>query len=190
MNTTIAVTLITAISTLAGASISGYVAFLVSRAQGRTQVEIAQGQQLDQRSAERRQIRRDVYVQFLNQLGVVENILDNLWVSKTSITGGEIIAYVEPAVNAIRDLERVVDLVSLEGPLSIWASAKAMVAILTVECVAISEVVKQAAGQESPSVNDFSKYKGASMERSKLKRSITKAAQKSLDQVLNPTEIL
>ena len=78
MNTTIAVALITAISTLSGAAISGRITFLVTRTQINSQLELADKNLSVQDAQERRKVQRDVYVQFLTKASEIQNKL-SVW---------------------------------------------------------------------------------------------------------------
>src|SRR6516162_4461453 len=122
MSETVAVTLITAVSTLAGAGISGYVAFLVSRAQSKTQIEITRSEQIEQRLTDRRQLRKDAYSQFLNRVVTAEELLEILWQleSKDSLRRDKF----REMSSAIVDIRRSADVVALEGPAHVTSLAE------------------------------------------------------------------
>src|ERR1700751_3548207 len=124
MSTTVAVTLITALSTLTGASISGYVAYLVSRTQGYTQIELAKDQMIEQRMTAKRQTQRDAYLQFLNQVRESELLLDNLWEMKTPVTHAD---YQRVITERAITLERSEDLVALESSIHLRSIAHNLV---------------------------------------------------------------
>jgi hypothetical protein len=173
-------------STLAGVGVSGYIAFLVSRTQGKTQTAIAQGQQLEQRSMERRQIRRDAYLQFLNQLGVTEQVLENLWQSNPPSNPDEVRGFVQPGLDATSELRRVTNVVILEGPARVSTLAMALATWLTLECADIARVAKVAQKSGAICLSDEETFTKVTLRRGESKRELIAVAQKSLDEMLNP----
>jgi hypothetical protein len=182
MSTTIAIALITAVSTLAGASISGYIAFLISHTQGKTQEKITQSQQIEQRIIERRQIRIDAYLQFLNLLGVAEKILDNLWQANSpGILASELADFQKPAADAISELWRVKDLVWLEGPGQVSLLAIKLGTQLLLECTDIIRTAREAPKEVALVQYDGDTFTSMRNKRNAMKLEFIAAAQKSLD---------
>src|SRR5690348_3795759 len=116
MSTTVSIALITSISTLAGAGISGLIAFLIDRARSGTQLALANSSRVDEHLKERRQIRRDVYVQFLNQVSTVEEALEVGWRSKSPPDFADAPTLIAPVTAELDKLQRLANLVILEGP--------------------------------------------------------------------------
>lgn len=167
MNSTVAVALITSISTLAGASISGYIAFSISRSQAKNQFALA-----------RRQIRRDAYVQYLNQLSKVELALDTASYSELSATTGE---FDDPFFGPLKDelnaLRPLVDVVLLEGSAKFSSTARNMAAVFAREMAAMATCAKKSDEGAFFHQEDYDKvYK----ERRSKKAELIEAAQQDL----------
>jgi hypothetical protein len=126
MSATVAVALITALSTLIGVAITGYLALLTGRAQLWAQQKSAELDRNEQNVKYVREIRRSVYLGFMNQLTQIEEMLDrNLWLRTgfgkgNSITKGEIIY---TATAGMHKLASQLDLVRLEGSSTISEAA-------------------------------------------------------------------
>ncbi len=132
VSTVIAVALITSISTLAAASISAYIAFLVSRNHNATELAVAKDNRIDQQFKERRQIRRDAYVQFLNQANTVDQCLGNYWheiLSSSDLT--RVSDNLQAVKTGLEYLQRLGNLVALEGPDDVTDSARKLQSLLT-----------------------------------------------------------
>lgn len=186
MSTTIAVTLITAISTLSGAGISGYVAYLISRTQNNSQLEIARNQQLEQRLQGRGQIRRDVYLQYLNQIGAVESVLDGLW--RRNLAGVD--TNDGTYENSITNLRRAKDVVVLEGPAAVSDLASKLWMKCDDEFLTIQGLVKvfgKVDQEASLLQKDLASYRNTASQRSDLKHKFIAAAQTSVDELLSST---
>jgi hypothetical protein len=189
VSTTIAVSLITAVSTLAGASISGYIAFLISRTQSNAQSAIAKSQQLEQRSTERRQIRRDAYLQFLNQLGTTEQVLESLWLSEPPDDIATVNDFVQAARNAVSELRRTTNLVVLEGPPEVAHIAQELGVWMTLECADLVRVAKTTPKGDALCQHDEKTFMKVAHKRGELKLDLIAAAQKSLDEVSSSTMV-
>src|SRR5207247_10539595 len=97
--------------------ISGYIAFLVSRTHSTTELAIAKDNRIDQQLKERRQIRRDAYVQFLNQANTVDQCLGDCWhgmLSSAALT--RVSDDLQSEKTGLEYLRRLGNLVALEGP--------------------------------------------------------------------------
>lgn len=116
MNAVIVVSLITAISTLTAAAVSGYIAFLVGRTQAKAQVEITRNQLVDQRWAARREIKKGVYLNFVSQMGAVETALWDLGrPTLEAVSSDEFERLIRSLDNAVADLRYQSYLVTIEG---------------------------------------------------------------------------
>ena len=182
MNSIIAVALITSLSTLAGASISGYITLLVSRTHNNSQALLANTDRMEQRSAAQRQIRRDAYVQYLNQLSLVEQALDVAWRSKPPPDLTQVPSLIEPVTVELDVLQRMANVVTLEGPLKVAGAAQALQAKLTLESVDVVNAINAAMKSHGNALclQDDEKYVRIRMERHTFKSNMVKAAQDAL----------
>jgi hypothetical protein len=107
MSTTVAVALITALSTLFGGLIGSATSLFISNNQSRKE-----------RLEKRREIRRDAYVQLLNKFDEVVVLLDKCWAREPGIKGSE-----SDEMNAVAqgldELENATNAAQLEGPAEI-----------------------------------------------------------------------
>jgi hypothetical protein len=172
MKTTIAVALITAISTLSAAAISGYLAYKVSAAQGKQAW-------VEQRLLERRQIRRQAYVQFLNQVGIAEQALDKLWQSKTP-SEPDFHTFIESGIDATGAVQPLLYLVTLEGPSAVVSAAAFVTASLMQECREITRITAKGETSTVICVQDEEAFTRAAYTRKDAKIKMIMAAQASL----------
>jgi hypothetical protein len=180
MNATVAVALITALSTLAGAGISGLITLRISRTNSNDQLISTNAERLERRLVGQRRVRRDCYVQFLNQLATAEVSLTNAW--RTNSSGNpslitDILKAVTPELDA---LSISANLVILEGPPEVSLAAQVLQARLTLESVDVINAAKQSPGI-APCLVDDQRYIDLQMERAKLKSAFIKAARNALD---------
>lgn len=186
MDTTIIVTLIAALSTLAGASVSGYIAFRVSRSQGDTQVTINRSQLSENRAMEMRQIRRDAYVQFLNRLGETEQVFDRTWMSYPPQAENELDNFMLAPMNAASDLRQARNLVTLEGPHGIGGMAIAISVQFQEECLVIAANASQAPKDKQLAASATEAFTAVRHQRDARKILFIKAAQEDLNEVISP----
>jgi hypothetical protein len=190
MSTTIAVTLITALSTLTGVSISGYIALRISHSQGKTQITLNQSQLLEQRAIERRQIRRDAYVQFFNQLGVTEQVFASIWSSSPSISDVDDLKHkLKTVENSINDLQRASNLVTLEGPREVGSLAIEMGILFQEEYGNIARLIVRVPKEKPLAGSVKESFAEARLKRDVLKVRLIVAMQKNLDSVLNSVAV-
>jgi hypothetical protein len=190
MSTTIAVTLITALSTLAGVSISGYIALRISHSQGKTQITLNQSQLLEQRVIERRQIRRDAYVQFFNQLGVTEQVFASIWMSSPSISDvDDLKSQLTKMTNSANDLQRASNLVTLEGPREVGLLAIEMGILFQEESGNIARLIVRAPKEKPLAGSAKESFQEARIKRDVLKVRLIVAIQKNLDNVFNSAAV-
>lgn len=179
MNSTVAIALITSISTLAGASISGYITFLVSRTQGKNQLLLANTERMDQQLSAKRQIRRDAYVQYLNQLGKVEREFEIAWRSTPPGEPTTLTDFIAPINAELNTLKQIADIVLLEGSTRASQATMKLQAKLTLESVDVVNAAKNSNG-DPLCLQDDQKYVKITMERASMKSELTKAAQEDL----------
>jgi hypothetical protein len=185
MSETVAVTLITAVSTLAGAGISGYVAFLVSRAQSKTQIEITRSEQIEQRLTDRRQLRKDAYSQFLNRVVTAEELLEILWQleSKDSLRRDKF----REMSSAIVDIRRSADVVALEGPAHVTSLAEQLWVTIMGEFSILVDNLSEAPDGIPLWKHCGDIFKEAVLNRGKSKSNFISAAQNALNDVSDST---
>jgi hypothetical protein len=185
MNTTIAVALITALSTLAGASTTGYLGLLISRAQLKTQQKSAELERGEQHAKDVREIRRDVYLSFMNQLTRIEELFDrDLWIrtgfgEDGAISPGEIM-YTATAM--MHQLAARLDLVRLEGPYHVSEAALKLYSGLNKEMMRLMLLSSQEAPEIVKSKDEmYALWKKASEAREEAKAEFIKVASDALE---------
>lgn len=179
VSTVIAVALIASISTLAAAGVGGYITFLTSRTHSATELAIAKNNRIDQQLKERRQIRRDAYVQFLNQANTVQQGLDNYWQAILS----EDLTHVTDDLKAITTeldcLQRLGNLVALEGPDDVTDSARKLQEELTLETSRMAGFIHEPEGIKEP--DNARMYLEFMVNRGAATSKMIKVAQKALN---------
>lgn len=165
MNTTVAVSLITALSTLAGASVSGYIALL-----------IAKNQRREAHFFERLQIRRDAFLQFLNQVNAMNETLEALWMSKPPPKGGDPNEFVQPVRQIYGELLRACDLVRLEGNEELSSMAVNLTNQLSRESVQLGVAARDAEPNRVISDQYAEMFKAECERRHKARGAIIKRA--------------
>jgi hypothetical protein len=118
---TVAVALITSLSTLAAASLTGLVGALTTRRQLTHQRRLAAQERAAQRAARREELRRDAYVGFLSACDQAYRRLDRRWVE-----GSETVTGYDEGYAALRALDEAYNLVLLEGPAPVAAAARSV----------------------------------------------------------------
>jgi hypothetical protein len=179
MNSTVAIALITSISTLAGASISAYITLSVSRAQGKNQAVLANAERIDQQSAAKRQIRRDAYVQFLNQFSKAEQALDMAWKTTPSTDVTVDAVPTSPVGVELDALQQAGYIVALESSVDVWAAALKLQIKLTKERADMVIAAMNSNGNP-PCIQDNARYLALLKERGNLKNDFIFAAQEDL----------
>jgi hypothetical protein len=129
MNATIAVALITALSTLCGVLIAGIITLKVNKAQGEQQTAVAKAEIDERKKAEQRAVRRQAYVQFLNRFDEVERGLMDGWKISPAddADSRRALGAVE---NNLSSLDGYRNIVSMEGPVRVAATAAVLRAML------------------------------------------------------------
>ena len=108
MNVTIAVAIITSLSTLSGGLIAGFVSLQSQKRQIAAQAELATIERKYNRVQQHADSRKQTYVQFLNKVNDVERLLEKCWLEECKSSPQEKRA-TEASVNAYEasvDLER------------------------------------------------------------------------------------
>lgn len=185
MNTTVAVALITALSTLSGAATTGYLGLLASRAQLRAQQKSAELERGEHRAKDVREIRRDVYMSFMNQLTRIDQLFDrDLWIrtgfgDNGAISPGEIM-YTATAMT--QQLAAQLDLVRLEGPHHVSEAALKLYSGLEKEMMRLM-VLSSQEGKEVIKSRDemYALWKKASVAREEAKAEFIRVASEALE---------
>ncbi|MFI9807458.1 hypothetical protein ACIHEJ_24370 [Streptomyces sp. NPDC052301] len=137
MNDTVAVALITAVSTLSAGAVTGGFAFWGTGRQAREQAQQAREERAEQRATRQREVRRDVYVRFLDLAVQVDQHMDFIWIEPgPSITAEKI----EQMVELTRQLWKALPAVLLEGPPAVAEAARAFAAAVAEECDTLEEI--------------------------------------------------
>jgi len=181
VSTTVAVALITALSTLTGAAVSGGVALLVNRGQNRMQHEIAVFNREEQLVKERRRIRRDAYVQFLNQVSKVEYMLDQCWTSVPPVSSN-VTGDFSPVDSEVVALNSLINVIAFEGSDDVIFACYAIRLLLANELVCISLLTGRA-GPECRKIIariDPDSYEQIMEHRTDARHRFISVAQKSL----------
>ncbi|MDG4805509.1 hypothetical protein O7634_01885 [Micromonospora sp. WMMD1120] len=130
MQDTIAVALITSLSTLAAAALTGLVGARGTRRQLAHQLAVAAQDSVERRNTRRDELRRDAYVGFLSACDQAYRHLDRRWLEPGG--GGPTPGYDE-AYAALRAGDEAYNLVLLEGPAEVESAARAVLASVTAE---------------------------------------------------------
>ncbi|MBM0235421.1 hypothetical protein JNW91_28740 [Micromonospora sp. STR1_7] len=130
MQDTVAVALITALSTLAAAALTGLIGALSTRRQLAHQLAVARLESAEQRATRRDELRRDAYVGFLSACDQAYRQLDRRWLEAG---GNEPRPGYDEAYSAMRAVDEAYNLVLLEGPADVAAAARSVLASLTAE---------------------------------------------------------
>ncbi|QWA21548.1 hypothetical protein KJK32_10100 [Streptomyces sp. JCM17656] len=121
MNDVVAVALITAMTTLAAGAIAGGFAYAAANRQAESQEGQAREARAEQRVVRHREVRRDVYVRFLNCMDDAHACMNRVWTEKPiplqESTTGELLA-------AANQVGKMLTVVSLEGPPNVAEVAK------------------------------------------------------------------
>lgn len=127
---TVAIALITSLSTLAAAALTGLIAARSTRRQLAHQLTIAREESAEVSAARREELRRDAYVGFLSACDAAYRRLDRRWVEPGAdgLTSGYDETYV-----AMRAVDEAYNLVLLQGPADVAAAGRSVVASLTTE---------------------------------------------------------
>lgn len=123
VNNTVAVALITALSTLTAAGLTGAVTVLLSRGQLRHQAALAREERAEQRSTHHRDVRREVYERFLQRTDEAYRVLDEGWLVEPRPEPGRW----EAGFAARRALDEAFVRVRMEGPEAVVARGREVV---------------------------------------------------------------
>ncbi|MGW3888298.1 hypothetical protein ACWD69_06395 [Micromonospora chokoriensis] len=130
MQDTVAVALITSLSTLAAAGLTGLVGALSTRRQLAHQLTIARQEGVERRATRRDELRRDAYVGFLSACDQAYRQLDRRWLEAG---GSEPVPGYDEAYAAMRAVDEAYNLVLLEGPAEVDSVARSVLTSLTTE---------------------------------------------------------
>ncbi|MEU5964397.1 hypothetical protein ABZ777_24600 [Micromonospora parva] len=130
MQDTVAVALITSLSTLAAATLTGLVGALSTRRQLAHQLTVARQESVERWATRRDELRRDAYVGFLSACDQAYRQLDRRWLEPG---GGEPVPGYDEAYAAMRAVDEAYNLVLLEGPAEVAAVGRAVLTSLTAE---------------------------------------------------------
>lgn len=123
VNPTVAVALVTSLSTLAAAGLTGTISALLTRRQLEHQRVLAREQRTEERADHRRELRREVYQHFVSQVDEAYRVLDAGWFAAPFTEG----SHWEAGFTARRALDEANVRVQLEGPEAVAAQAAEVV---------------------------------------------------------------
>lgn len=138
MNDTVAIALITALSTLSAAALTGLAAARQTARQLRHRLTLAREQRAEDRADTRRGIRRDAYERFLARADAAYRVLDEGWLAQPSTERPRW----EAGFAARRSLDEAAIRVRLEGPEKVSESAEAVVRSIGREFRAYAKIVE------------------------------------------------
>jgi hypothetical protein len=180
MNTTIAIALVTALSTIAGVAITGTITLLVSRSQNTTRLVLANSTQAYEHSRDMRQIRRDAYVQFLNQVSVIDRELHECWSRLEGPANGN--AFLKNARDAVDKLGPLTNLLLLEGPHDVAVASMKLQSTLIEELTKLARTFAEAKGNLPLGIYDEPAFFESTTKRGNAKNEVILIAQEALDQ--------
>ncbi|MGK5693401.1 hypothetical protein ACSNOJ_10960 [Streptomyces sp. URMC 128] len=137
MNDTVAVALITALSTLSAGAVTGGFAFWGTRRQLKAQAQQAREDRSEQRATRHLEARRDVYVRFLDAAVQVDQHMGFIWIEPASSVTAE---KVERMIELTSQLWKVLPAVLLEGPPAVSEAARAYAGAVAEECDTLEEI--------------------------------------------------
>ena len=137
MSTTVAVALITSLSTLCGGVIGSATSLILSNSQSHKD-------KLDKR----REIRRDAYVQLLNKFDGLVVLLDKCWMTQAPPKYAEVSAELLAVQDGLYELENATNAVQLEGPAEIIEVARPMYQLPNEEFNAQLKITSQSQGSD------------------------------------------
>ncbi|GAB3942324.1 hypothetical protein [Micromonospora vulcania] len=130
MQDTVAVALITSLSTLAAAALTGLVGALSTRRQLAHQLAVAGQEATERRSTRRDELRREAYVGFLGACDQAYRSLDRRWVEAG---GDEPPSGYDETYAAMRAVDEAYNLVLLQGPAQVAAAGRSVLTSVTTE---------------------------------------------------------
>ncbi|WP_330465827.1 hypothetical protein [Micromonospora zamorensis] len=130
MQDTVAVALITSLSTLAAAALTGLVGALSTRRQLAHQLAVARQESVERRATRRDELRRDAYVGFLSACDQAYRQLDRRWLEAG---GSEPVSGYDEAYAAMRAVDEAYNLVLLEGPADVAEASRAVLTSIGAE---------------------------------------------------------
>jgi hypothetical protein len=117
---TVAVALITAGSTLVGGLAASVTAISVQRRQIEGQKTLARLQLLEERETRRNDMRREIYIQVLNEFDKISDLLSKCWMEEPPAGHDEVVPESMIALDGgIQRFESAMNAVSIEGPTSV-----------------------------------------------------------------------
>jgi gas vesicle protein len=170
MSTTVAVALITSLSTLLGGLIGSVTSLFITNNQSRKE-----------RLEKRREIRRDAYVQFLNKFDEVVVLLDKCWARESGLEGSES-DEMKAVARGLDELENAMNTAQLEGPAEIVDIARKVYDFLGQEFDLLLLITKEHRTSSRPRFElSDGKYFEARDSRITVKRKFIDAARSVLD---------
>ncbi|MGK5741424.1 hypothetical protein [Micromonospora sp. URMC 103] len=183
MQDTVAVALVTSMSTLAAASITGLIGLWASRRQVASHLAAAREERAEQRATWTAQLRRDSYVGFLSACDQAYRRLDWNWQQENH---DAILKARSETYQALRGLDEAYNIVLLEGPGGVAREAELVTRSIDDEYREQLRLITEAAS-ESDDIPLNALYRGerrtAIEERTKRRDSFVEAAKAAL----NPT---
>jgi hypothetical protein len=174
MDITVAVALITSLSTLGGGLIGSA-----------TSVTINHSQSHKEKLAKRRELRRDAYMQLLNKFDEMVVMLENCWMLSPSDYYEDASRQALAVNTGLFALENATNAVQLEGPAEIIAPAREMYNLLNKEFNLLLDVANENQGKDEIRKCFFQlsdkKYFKARDSRPTAKKNFIDAARKVLD---------
>ncbi|MER6441681.1 hypothetical protein ABT275_35805 [Streptomyces sp. NPDC001185] len=181
MNDTVAVALITAISTLSAGAVTGGFAFWGTRRQANAQAQQAREDRSEQRATRHREVRRDVYVRFLEAAVGVDQHMSFIWIEpRSSITAEK----VEQMIALTSQLWKALPAVLLEGPPAVAEAARAFAGAVAEECDTLEEIA--GGSGEHPLYVTLDGFTTFSSQRSETQRRFIETARETLGGDLPP----
>ncbi|WP_410811187.1 hypothetical protein [Micromonospora sp. 067-2] len=147
MQDTVAVALITSLSTLAAAALTGLVGALSTRRQLTHQLSAARQDDAERRATRREELRRDAYVGLLSACDQAYRRLDRRWVE---VGAQEPAPGYDESYVAMRAVDEAYNLVLLEGPEEVGSAARSVLASITTEYADQRRLAGEAGGATVP----------------------------------------
>ncbi|MEH1169497.1 hypothetical protein V6V47_29370 [Micromonospora sp. CPCC 205539] len=147
MQDTVAVALITSLSTLVAAALTGLVGALSTRRQLAHQLAVARQDGAERRATRRDELRRNAYVGFLGACDQAYRRLDRRWVEAG---GDEPTSGYDETYAAMRAVDEAYNLMLLEGPADVAAAGRSVLTSVNAEYADQRRLASRPGGGATP----------------------------------------
>jgi hypothetical protein len=135
MDTTVSVALITSLSTLTAGAIASATTLMINRSQANKENKRLQTERKERYADQKREIRRDAYLQLLGKFDEVDNLMNECWKLYPQGEDAPVRQEMLEAGESINALDYALNVVRLEGPQKVVDAAQEMQLLFNGEIV-------------------------------------------------------